>query len=362
MKSFYIATLLLITTLVSAQSVDTAFYDHGGYSTFTRNVSLKIEGMVFYHDKNHTLTSIHEYQNGVKEGISTWYYPDGIIQIKIPYKEGVVHGEVISYHPNGRIEWIRPYKHGKMDGLRIVRDATGALVNGAYTTVSVGSVNYTVKCVEGIPNGKFELTQLDGTIALQGQYINGCPDGIFTYFDSEGKVESKQFYKTGTYIKELGDNYEKNVKTYNRILNTDSKNTHFLLLRAEALIHVNKIAMATVDLKKIIELDSSNVLALYNLGYLYAKRKQYKLSEEYLLKCVEFDSSFHRAYYNLGYIYFQRNETKRAIKYFSEAIRAKPDFSEAYYNRAKAYKSDGDEKMHKMDMKKYKKLPKPNKK
>lgn len=354
--------LLSVTTLLNAQDLDTTFYDSGNYSIYTRNENGKIEGIVSYYNENHTLISTVEYKNRKIDAIWTFFNSEGKKNLSVSYKNNLMHGEAISYHPNGKIEWIKPYKYGKLDGQRIVRDSNGNFVNGNYTTTNV-LTKYTVNCEEGVPNGKFEMIRFDGTIALQGNYVNGYPDGIFTYYDSEGNIERKEFYKKGKFIKGGFNYYQNPVRAYTKLVIAEPNNVQWLLRRAEASINDNDIFMAKMDFKKVLEIDTLNTIALYNLGYLYAAKGQYKRSEKYLLKCIESDKNFYRAYYNLGYIYYQTDKKQDAIKYFSEAIKIKPDYSEAYYNRSKAYESIGDNKKVRKDMKIFKKLKtKPNKK
>lgn len=355
---FSIIIVLICTHSISAQNFDTTHYDSGNYSIHARTGNGKIEGLVYYYDKNHTITKTLEYKNGIKDGIATYYY-EGKKYLIIPYKDGLYNGEVVSYHSNGKMEWSKPYKYDKMIGQRIVRDSIGNLVNGEYTTTDyVGNTKFTINCIEGFPHGKFKIKQFDGTIVLNGQYLNGYPDGIFTYYDAKGKIISEELYEMGRYIKEVGNNYGYQVETYTNLLKNEPNNIRWLMLRAEARLYRNEIFLAKEDFNLILDIDSLNVTALYNLGYLSAADKEYKFSEQYFLKCIELDNNFYRAYYNLGYVYYQSDNYKAAIKYFSEAIRIKPNYSDAYYNRAQVYITMGDKKRADADMKKYKKLEK----
>ena len=244
---FYILTFLIYffsgITLLSAQKFDTIFYDSGEYAIYTRNENGNIEGTVSYYDENHTLKKTIEYNNGTVDGISIVYseegkqlrrvpykngvlhgkdisyHPNGKIELIMPYKKGLMHGKSISYHSNGNIEWIRPHKNDKMDGQRIVRDSTGNLVNRKYTTLHESSkVKYTVNCEKGVPYGKFEMIRFDSTISFRGNFENGYPDGIFTYYDSEGNIESEDLYRMGKYISGVSYNKQNDADSLNKIL------------------------------------------------------------------------------------------------------------------------------------------------
>ncbi len=46
-----------------------------------------------------------------------------------------------------------------------------------------------------IANGYYEDHYSNGNLRLKGSFINGCPQGVIEYYNIEGKIVKKEFYK-----------------------------------------------------------------------------------------------------------------------------------------------------------------------
>ena len=71
------------------------------------------------------------YKNGVKDGISKGWYPNGNLKHTQTWKDGVQHGEDIWYHENGQMRDEGEFKDGKYhrminrwteDGRQVMKD------------------------------------------------------------------------------------------------------------------------------------------------------------------------------------------------------------------------------------------------
>jgi len=73
------------------------------------------------------LTYKKSYQNGVLDGNSYYYYPNGTIESMVPYTQGKINGALISYWPNGkpksRISFVNGLRGG--DGGEMFWDKNG---------------------------------------------------------------------------------------------------------------------------------------------------------------------------------------------------------------------------------------------
>ena len=184
--------------LTHGQSV---WYDGRGRKTWTVSYVKGLRhGIAIQYDsldrKIHSIT----FRKGVKHGPEIYYHPNGRVQISQRYRTGVLHGPSATYHANGKVEWTKAYRDGKLHGERILRDSTGALVDGEYVTwYPMRRGQYTVACVNGRPHGKVTAHLADGRAAYTGNYSNGLPDGEWIFFDKEGKVWRKEYYIMGKF-------------------------------------------------------------------------------------------------------------------------------------------------------------------
>ncbi|MCB0771703.1 MAG: hypothetical protein KDC00_14990 [Flavobacteriales bacterium] len=142
------------------------------------------------------------YRKGIKHGPEVYYHPNGRIHYELDNRNGQLHGALISLHPNGQIEWTGGFRDGEMHGERILRDSTGALVNGEYVTnYPLARGHYTVSCVNGRPHGKVVGIAVDGQLAYTGNYTDGSPDGEFIFFSPDGSIRRKEYYEKGKYVR-----------------------------------------------------------------------------------------------------------------------------------------------------------------
>ena len=179
-----------------------AYYDSTGvlvyHASFRKNV---LHGPVIHYDKSGHKTWLVEYKKGQKDGADIYFYPDGSVQWKRSNRKGKVHGRTESFYPNGNTEWTKAYREGHLFGERILRESTGALFNGEYTTVfPLGTGQYTTTCVNGRPYGKLTVFGPKGEVSYIGNYDKGFPEGEFVYYDKEGHITRKEYYKKGEFV------------------------------------------------------------------------------------------------------------------------------------------------------------------
>ena len=103
----------------------------------------------------------------------------------------------------------------------------------------------------------------------------------------------------------------------------------FFELKKEIFNEINKnlssrnFKFAENNLKKILELDSENLKALFLLGSVYLETKQLDDSIKYLNKVIELDPNIGNAYTNLGVAYIKLRKFNYAKKYILKAIHIK---------------------------------------
>ena len=190
-----------------AQRVDTVRTDEPGYRSvvLTRDKKGEPKGPVSYYDEHDVLRRTLEFKNGKLHGTAVYYHPNGIKCAEMPYRNGELHGVIRSFHKNGAIEAVKPYRRGKMHGERVLRDSTGALVNGEYLeALPYDSVQVIQTCVNGRPHGRVVVTRAGRTV-LDGNCVNGLAEGVFLAYDKEGRVIRRDHYHHGRFVKTVAE-------------------------------------------------------------------------------------------------------------------------------------------------------------
>lgn len=188
---------------LTAQRRDTVWTEEPGYrfAVLTRDAKGTPQGPISYFDEQGSLRRTLEFKDGKLHGTAVYYYPNGIEWAVMSYRKGELHGVVRSYHPNGAIEAVKPYKRGKLDGERVLRDSTGALVNGEYVEfLPYDSVQVKQTCLNGRPHGRVLVTR-SGRTVLEGSCVNGLAEGIFTTYDKDGRATRRDIYRHGRFVR-----------------------------------------------------------------------------------------------------------------------------------------------------------------
>lgn len=224
MKVALILFVAFASTQLSAQRTDTTEIKNGVYGVFeadkkgrpkslaavynTTGLLIRHEhyragllhGPVIYFDTLGRKTLQSEYRKGHKHGSDIYYFPEGRVHYQVPFRNGKMHGDMQSFHPNGNIEWTGAFRNGTFFGKRILRDSTGALFNGEYTTFyPMGRGHFTVICINGRPQGEIIVLGPNDKMTFSGNYTNGFPDGEFLFFDRAGTVWRKEYYIMGKF-------------------------------------------------------------------------------------------------------------------------------------------------------------------
>ena len=118
----------------------------------------------FFSELNGTLASEEHYKDGVIDGLSKVFYPEGGLSEQRLYKQGVRDGLWEQYYPEGKLKLKGTYKAGEKQGA-------------------------------------FKILYFSGQLMIAGQYISGYPDGIWIYCNEKGTITKKEIYAKGELIK-----------------------------------------------------------------------------------------------------------------------------------------------------------------
>lgn len=95
-----------------------------------------------------------------------------------------LNGKIYSTWENGQYKSIINYKKGYADGLATYFNEDGKLMERVYFKL-------------GIKNGMDKIYYDNRTIKIWAQYNNGQLDGWQNFYTSEGKQQGKAYYKQG---------------------------------------------------------------------------------------------------------------------------------------------------------------------
>lgn len=95
------------------------FYHKKSNTVMSREfyVDDKLDGKKTTYYTNGTITEEIEYENGIMQGVSRYYAPDGVLLKDLKYFNDELHGEATYYDAFGNVTIKGSYKHGAKHGL-----------------------------------------------------------------------------------------------------------------------------------------------------------------------------------------------------------------------------------------------------
>ena len=94
----------------------------------------------------------------------------------------------------------------------------------------------------------------------------------------------------------------------------------------------NNIEVAKDLYNQVLELDSTFVGALNNLGIIFQSLDDIQKAKNYFEKAITIKSDYAEAHQNLGFMFVKLDDNQKAKNCFERAITIKPDYIEAYNN------------------------------
>jgi len=107
---------------------------------------------------------------------------------------------------------------------------------------------------------------------------------------------------------------------------------------------------AIVCFKKAIKLKPDHIQALYELGVALTKKDRLDDAVVCYLRCIQLEPRLAETYNNLGLVYKAQSREREAIVYFKKAVEIKPHFPQAHLNLGTVYK---EQEKHHEALKKY---------
>lgn len=127
------------------------------------------------------------------------------------------------------------------------------------------------------------------------------------------------------------------IRVCDSMLNYGFKNYEVQVLKAEALIELNRIGDASDLLAAIISIHARPARAHALLGYIYVIKGVYRTARNEYIQAIAYDSAQAAYYYNLANVEQMMEKWNDAIGNYSKAILLKKSYVDAYKNRGYIY-------------------------
>ncbi len=176
---------------ISEGIVDESGNRNGRWKDFYPDGKVKAEGT--YTDNRQTgiwkfyspdgkLEQTGNFNNGRPDGLWKWYYENGAVLREEEYFQGQRDGAFTEYSETGDIISQGQFSDGERDG-------DWKFKSGDFTEEG--------KYIIGLRDGQWKAYYSNGTLKFKGNFIQGNPDGLQTFYYEDGKVKEEQYYKMG---------------------------------------------------------------------------------------------------------------------------------------------------------------------
>jgi len=166
------------------------FYNDSSTLILTINYANgKKNGLKTTYRPGETMTEI--YADDVKQGNTTYFYPDGKVKLIIPFIDGLEQGIAKEYAPDGTVITYMEYKKGFL--------------------VSRERINR--KDRNGMRQGRWKIFFPSGLVQLDGVYRDDKKNGYFKEYDENGQLLSVKKYVNDVEEKEAPELASLSIKT-----------------------------------------------------------------------------------------------------------------------------------------------------
>jgi tetratricopeptide (TPR) repeat protein len=132
--------------------------------------------------------------------------------------------------------------------------------------------------------------------------------------------------------------YDRAAETYTRLteLNPDDAKYYFntIIKMYDEAEMPDKAVEAT---KSMIDSNPQDADAIYNLGYMYVKMKNYDEAIEAFKRAIEVRPDFEYAYSNLGYCYIQKKKYNESIDTYKKLVEISPENPDGWMSIGTGY-------------------------
>ncbi len=135
---------------------------------------------------NGAIQSIIHYKGNKEHGKSVYFYNHpNTVEIEVEMRNGKRNGQFRRYFINGYLDTQCTYKDDLIEGCEIMY-----LANGTKTQIT----NYK----DGKKNGPHTAFHIDGSVKIEGGFVNDMFDGDWKFYDERGVLVGEGKFENGT--------------------------------------------------------------------------------------------------------------------------------------------------------------------
>lgn len=136
-----------------------------------------------YFFEDGTLEQVGKYMFDQLDGVWRWYFKDGELRLEQNFFEGLADGDVVEYNDSNEVIVQGQY----LDGLK-----TGIWKYSSHGVLETGEY------VQGEREGRWTITWLDsGQLREEGDYSNGKKEGLHVTYYNNGQIARRGQYSNG---------------------------------------------------------------------------------------------------------------------------------------------------------------------
>ena len=132
MKKILLALFVMCSALsFSAKVIKATDIDVKGNIVYEAGQNTPYTGFIDTFDEKGVLGARTEFKNGIQDGSSKIYFPNGKLASETTFKNGIQNGIQKDYYENGKVKIETTYKNGQQTGPAKAYDENGKLVEQA---------------------------------------------------------------------------------------------------------------------------------------------------------------------------------------------------------------------------------------
>ncbi|MDG1776057.1 MAG: toxin-antitoxin system YwqK family antitoxin [Crocinitomicaceae bacterium] len=198
-KIYTLLVFVFISILSFSQTEEIKlYYENGKLKEEYTLVDGKKDGLIKYYHENGQLSMEYTLVDGKLNGLWKEYYENGKIRSEGNYVEGNRDGLWKEYYLNGHIGDEINYKGGNRDGLHKMYHVPST---SEWNGKDQRRLMYIINMKDDGFHGPYKSFYENGNLKVEGNYIDGNPDGIWKYYwESNGKLKEIKTFKDGVEV------------------------------------------------------------------------------------------------------------------------------------------------------------------
>ncbi|MGF1579603.1 MAG: tetratricopeptide repeat protein [Gemmataceae bacterium] len=136
--------------------------------------------------------------------------------------------------------------------------------------------------------------------------------------------------------------YQQALERIGRALAIHPDEAKYQTFQGSVLVALGRVSEALICYLRAVELEPSNGLAFYNLGWTYYTLNQRDAAQRAYEQATELAPTNPKIWNNLGNVYRDAQDFVRAHRCYDQALKVNPKYATAYLNKGTAYYKSGD--------------------